>query len=143
MQYVEPLSPFHGASQYSRIMVKIKHKAKFLTTYELHHMKCDLVRRSVSLVWVHEVTLLLNCWARPAIFIVYHISIDLTDEVTCSHLPDCLKPGLEQACHTLPWSHDSHMTLDDPLWNELDKFTTPEPTVYCVLHTVSFPTAEG
>ena len=37
-----------------------------------------------------------------------------------------VREGLERACHTIPWSHDRHMTLDDPLWSQLDEFKTPE-----------------
>ena len=62
----------------------------------------------------------------------------IAEEVTCNFLPECVKPGLDCACHTLPWSHDSDLTLDSVLWEELDNFTIPEREVlsarYVQLH---------
>ena len=52
-----------------------------------------------------------------------------TEEVTCNYLPECIESELGRACHALPWSCDSHLTLDNPLWKELDNFTIPEPQV--------------
>ena len=52
-----------------------------------------------------------------------------TDIITCNFLPKSVKPGLEQVCHSLPWSRDHHISLDDPLWSELDKFKIPEVKV--------------
>ena len=53
----------------------------------------------------------------------------LPEEVTRNCLPGSVRPGLERACHTLPWAHDSHMTLDNPLWSQLDEFRVPEVEV--------------
>ena len=50
----------------------------------------------------------------------------ILDNVTRDCVPGSVREGLERACHTIPWSHDRHMTLDDPLWSQLDEFKTPE-----------------
>ena len=48
------------------------------------------------------------------------------DIVSCNFLPKSVKPGLEQVCHSLLWSRDNHVTLDDPLWKDLDQFEVPK-----------------
>lgn len=53
------------------------------------------------------------------------------DEVTRNYLPDNLRPGLERACHLIPCSHDSHLTLDDPLWNQIHHYVLPEVEERC------------
>lgn len=60
------------------------------------------------------------------------LSCPLSDHITCNFLPPSVKPGLDRACHSLLWSPDCHMALDDPLWKELDQFVAPEIKVLLV-----------
>ena len=46
--------------------------------------------------------------------------------VTCNYLPEAVQPGLGQVCHSIPWTAECNMLkLDDPLWKDLDQFSTP------------------
>ena len=59
-------------------------------------------------------------------FTLWGVHFIFSDEVTRDCVSGNVREGLERVCHTIPWSHDRHMTLDDPLWSQLDEFKTPE-----------------
>lgn len=57
-----------------------------------------------------------------------------TDTVTRDYLsdigPDVVSNPLQRACHLIPWSHDNHLTLDDPKWQDLPHCTVPPLKVW-------------
>jgi tubulin--tyrosine ligase-like protein 12 len=55
----------------------------------------------------------------------------VTRDYLCDVGSDITVSPLQRACHLLPWSHDDHMMLDDPKWQELPQCIVPPVNERC------------
>ena len=54
------------------------------------------------------------------------------DEVTRTYYSVVGDSELAAVCHMLPWSREHSLSLNDPLWSQLDQFVVPAMTVCAI-----------
>lgn len=57
--------------------------------------------------------------------------LDYEDEVTRTYYSVVGDSELAAVCHMLPWSREHSLSLNDPLWSQLDQFVVPAMTERC------------
>lgn len=103
----------------------------------------DLERGGVPCDVHVYITSLFTCWYIASLLLdeVHYIILCLPDEVTRDYVPSVRTSPLARACCLLPWKPYS-LTLDDPIWSNVEEFICPPITVcvhcVCAYYIVSY-----